>query len=74
MRGVIIPAFVALFWLSGCEDKSYTPPTPDTETTQGGVFSDQIKALDKAKGVESTLQQHDQSTREAIDQAEQDPR
>jgi hypothetical protein len=45
-----------------------TPPPPEQKTKT--VFDPQLQALDKAKGVEGTVQQDAQHLKESIDQQE----
>ena len=69
----LIASILATLILVGCdEEKPYKPPVPQTEKESGPVlFPDQIKALDKAKGVEQTIEKQSQEQRKAIDQASQ---
>lgn len=52
--------------MAACEEKPNKPPLPQTNQESGAaLFQEQRKALDKAKGVEQTLQQHDQEQKQA---------
>lgn len=52
--------------LVACGEKPQAKPEPKVR----GVFDAQLQALDKAKGVEQTLQQGAEAQRQAIDEAE----
>lgn len=54
--------------LTGCDDRPVSSQKPAAEAERG-VFAPQLQALDKAKGVEQTLQQGADSQRRAIDEA-----
>ncbi len=69
-------ARIAIFFLSAvvlaaCEQKQppYQPPVPETskENAQNGLFQSERKALDKAKGVEGTMEQGAESRKQEID-------
>lgn len=70
----------SIFWLwpviismgLGACSKSSEPPTPEPPKLRPDqtVFKNQVRALEKAKTVEDTLQQDAQHTRDAIDQQE----
>ena len=52
--------FVMLVFLAACEQKQpYQPPVPQTEKEKADarLFSTERKALEKAKGVEGTVEQ-----------------
>jgi hypothetical protein len=52
--------------IAACEEKPKTPPLPQTSQESGtALFQEQRQALDKAKGVEQVLQQHDQEQKQA---------
>lgn len=57
--------------LSACS-KSSEPPPPEPPRLQPDqtVFKDQVRALEKAKTVDQTIQQDAQHTRDAIEQQE----
>jgi len=58
--------------IAACEEKPNKPPLPQTSQESGAaLFQEQRKALDKARGVEQTLQQHDQEQKQAAEQATQ---
>lgn len=54
--------------LAACEQKPYQPPVPHTEPDKSAakLFEPQREALDKAKGVEKTLEQASQGREEAV--------
>lgn len=64
---------LASLLLTACdESKPNKPPTPQVNAPSAPVlFGDQRKALDKAKGVEKTLENQSQEQRNAIDNAAQ---
>jgi len=52
--------------IAACEEKPNKPPLPQTSQESGAaLFQEQRKALDKAKSVEQTAQQHDQEQKKA---------
>ena len=52
--------------IAACEEKPNKPPLPQTNQGSGpALFQEQRQALDKAKGVEQTLQQHEQEQKQA---------
>ena len=57
--------------LAACEQKPYQPPTPHTEPDKSAtkLFEPQREALDKAKGVEKTVEQASQEREEAAGKA-----
>lgn len=57
MKPLWIPALFCLSLVAcGEEKKPYEPPVPHTPASP--LFQDQRQALDKAKGVESKLDEH----------------
>jgi hypothetical protein len=50
--------------MTGCAERE---PPPDVEDT---VFADQVKALEKGKSVEDTVEEQARKQREAIEAAE----
>jgi outer membrane biogenesis lipoprotein LolB len=79
MKHGIAPALVILaasFTLAGCsgsenQDQDNQPRSPATTQDQPQLFQDQINALDKAKGVEGTIQEGADRERKNIDQQSQ---
>ena len=67
----LITSLLLSFILIACdESKPNKPPTPTLEKPSGpALFNDQIKALDKAKGVESTVEKQNAEERSTIDKA-----
>ncbi|MEO6147322.1 MAG: hypothetical protein ABIT70_09770 [Sulfuriferula sp.] len=62
---------VILFWLAACgQQKPSQPPLPKTPTDTR-LFDMQRDELQRAKGVEKTLQQQSQAQQQAIDQQSQ---
>lgn len=59
--------------LGGCSKVPETPPKPKLQHDQT-IFKDQVRALDKAKSVEGTLQQEAQHTQDALDKQEESAR
>jgi hypothetical protein len=58
-----LPAVLAVCGCSAGDDQASQPPPVDHT-----VFKDQVRALDKAKGVEQTLQDAAQRQRRQIDE------
>jgi hypothetical protein len=56
---------LATLALGACGERSSAPPPQ-----QRGAFDAQLQALDKAKGVEKTLQDQAEAQRKALDEAE----
>ena len=54
---------------AGCSKSPETPPSPKMRPDQT-IFRDQLRALDKAKTVEGTLQQGAQHTQDELDKQE----
>jgi hypothetical protein len=59
--------------LAACEEKPYQPPVPHTEPDKSAtkLFEPQREALDKAKGVEKTLEQAAEAQRKEAEKAAQ---
>lgn len=57
--------------LTACEEKPYKPPVPKAEPDKSAVklFEPQREALDKAKGVERTIEQAGRDREEAAEKA-----
>ena len=55
--------------LSGCSKSPEPPPEPKLRPDQT-IFKEQLRALDKAKSVEGTLQQGAQDTQDALEKEE----
>ena len=68
--GLII-ALLAAALLAACEEKPYNPPVPKTEPDKSAVklFESQREALDKARGVERTIEQAGRDREEAAEKA-----
>lgn len=68
--GLIVLLLTAAL-LAACEQKPYKPPVPQTEPDKSAtkLFEPQREALDKAKGVEKTLEQANKAQREATEKA-----
>lgn len=59
-----------LLIMSGCDSHGLPPAAPKTEIpaqSQDGLFDTQHQALEKAKQVESTLQQNADAQRQALE-------
>lgn len=65
---LIFPLVIAAA-LSACSKSSEPPKQPEMRPDQT-VFKDQVRALEKAKTVDQTLQQDAQHTRDAIERQE----
>ncbi len=63
MRSPRILAFASILLIAGCGDKTEEPPPPQ-------LFKPQRDALEKAKGIEQTLQQSADRRREQIEREE----
>ena len=68
--GLIVLLLTAAF-LAACEQKPYQPPAPQTEPDKSAtkLFEPQREALDKAKGVEKTVEQASREQKEATEKA-----
>ena len=66
MRLAILPLAAIVALSAAC---SQTPP-PQPAATQTTVFDDQLKALDKAKAVQQTVDQQKKDTDKRLEQAE----
>jgi hypothetical protein len=64
MRTTLIAITLSALLLPGCDDGKPQPPPPK-------LFESQRNAMDKAKGVEDTLQQQADQQLQAIDQQTQ---
>lgn len=69
MRSTIAlhPLLIALS-LSACSKSSAPPPEQPSMQPDQTLFKDQVRALEKAKTVDQTIQQDAQHTRDAIEQ------
>ncbi len=67
MRTVPI-LLVMIFWLAACDQQKPSLPKTSTDTR---LFDMQRDELQRAKGVEKTLQQQSQAQQQAIDQQSQ---
>lgn len=67
----LIALLLAMALLAACEQKPYQPPVPHTEPDKSAtkLFEPQREALDKAKGVEKTVEQASQEREEAAGKA-----
>ncbi len=67
----LIVMLLATAMLTACEQKPYQPPVPHTEPDKSAtkLFEPQREALDKAKGVEKTVEQASQEREEAAGKA-----
>jgi len=65
----ILLALLLAATLAACEQKPYQPPTPHAaeDKPESRLLDQQRQSLDRAKGVESTIQQDAQKQEEAID-------
>ena len=63
--------FIALAACDEKPNKPYKPPVPQTGENKpdAGVFEPQRQALEKAKGLDATLQQQSQQQQEAVENA-----
>ena len=68
MRRYSIPILAALA-LAACGQPA-SPPPQKPAAAEPGVFDPQLKALDKAKGVEQTLADQAEAQRRSIEDAE----
>jgi hypothetical protein len=59
---------IILIGIPGCSSEHSDSAEIQTTTEKETVFQPQIDALKKAKQVEGIMQQHDQDTRQAIEQ------
>ena len=66
MFRIPIIAIAAAVWLTGCDPSREEPP-PDIEDT---IFDEQVRALDKARGVEDIQDEHMKKLREDVEKAE----
>ena len=55
-------------FLSACDERPDKAPVPHTDQPASGLFQDQRNALDKAKQVETTLENKIEENKQAIDQ------
>lgn len=68
MKTSLILVLMSTALLAACDQKPYQPPVPNTD--QGTkLFEPQREALEKAKGVEKTLEQAGQAQQEAARKA-----
>lgn len=67
MRTVSI-LLVMLFWLAACGQQKPSQPSLPKTPTDTSLFDMQRDELQRAKGVEKTLQQQSQAQQQAIDQ------
>jgi len=63
----ILLATSLLFLLSGCGDDELQKAQVSTPMSEDNVFKPQVDALNKAKGVEQTIQSSFDQTRQKID-------
>lgn len=68
----LVVALASPVLLAGCDEPPNKPPLPQTDQAKpaAGLFQDQRNALDKAKGVESTVNDQAQQQRETIEKSE----
>jgi len=66
MKNLIIMFVFCLLALAGCSNEGTTNPTTNEKT----VIDAQLQALEKARNVESILQESEERTREAMDAAQ----
>ncbi|MBN8482682.1 MAG: hypothetical protein J0L88_13950 [Xanthomonadales bacterium] len=68
-----VATFVACLGIGACSGRSEAPPAPAADAAPEArtptVFDDPLKALDKAKAVQATLDQADADRRKALDDA-----
>lgn len=69
----LIAILLATTLLTACEQKPYQPPVPRAEPDKSAakLFEPQREVLDKAKGVEKTLEQAAQAQNKAVEKAAQ---
>ena len=69
-----LPLVAALAVLAACSggktEQAAAPPPAAQTPPQKTVLDDQLKAIDKAKGVQSTVDDEDARRRKAIDEQE----
>ncbi len=68
MRIAILPLAALIALSAACSQTP--PPPPPPAAKQKTVFDDQLKALDKAKGVQQTVDQQQKDTDKRLEQAE----
>ena len=68
MHRLSLPILAALV-LAACGQPA-SPPPQKPAAAEPGVFDPQLKALDKAKGVEQTLADQAEAQRKSIEEAE----
>ena len=61
---------LAALALAACGQPASPPPPQKPAAAEPGVFDPQLKALDKAKGVEQTLADQAEAQRRSIEDAE----
>ncbi len=59
--------FAGIFLLSACSGEQDTPPPRPTIMSEDNVFKGQVDALQKARGVEATIQGSFDQQRQHID-------
>jgi hypothetical protein len=67
MRFAVPIAFLAMLALAGCSEHSTPAEQPAASPS---IIEPQLKALEKAKGVEQTLADQAEAQRQAIEEAE----
>lgn len=67
MRPAILPLAALVALSAACSQTAAPPPPPQKQKT---VWDDQLKALDKAKGVQQTVDQQKKEADKRLEQAE----
>lgn len=67
MRPAILPLVALVALSAACSQTAAPPPPPQKQKT---VFDDQLKAIDKAKGVQQTVDQQKAEADKRLEQAE----
>ena len=66
----LVPWIILSVTLAGCDEKPYKAPAPKTEEKPAAIlFQEQRQALEKAKGVEQTIEKRAEEDRKALDDA-----
>ena len=67
MRPAILPLAALVALSAACSQTAAPPPPPQKTKT---VWDDQLKAIDKAKGVQQTVDQQKKAADKRLEQAE----
>ncbi len=73
MSKPLLPCLFALLALSGCGADAPAPPAPPAPVApQATILDDQLKALERARSVEATVQESKDRTDAALEESEGD--